>query len=324
MLKTSCRLNAECLDLLFDLLTNMSRVKRWCFTLNNYTADEYACVFPLSVDASYGLPPVLDYACVGKEIGAAGTPHLQGFCSFRERTRISGCRSLLPRAHWEVARSVKRAIEYCKKDGDFLEVGEAPPESAQGRRTDLELFKAAVKSGVRDRKDIREEFSSVCAQYPKFVESYLRDQYDPPSVEDHTLRTWQQNLVEVALGPVDPRVIHFVVDKDGNAGKSWLASYLECKIQKIVQVMKPGKFADMAYGYVEENDVFILDCPRSKQGDFIQYDFLESIKDGRLFSSKYESRMKVFKPPHVFVFMNQDPDMEKLSIDRYVFIDTSS
>lgn len=63
--------------------------------------------------------------------------------------------------------------------------------------------------------------------------------------------------------------------------------------------------------------VVIVDAPRSKQGDFIQYDFLEELKNGRIFNTKYESRMLEFPTPHVVVMMNEDPDMTKLSEDRY-------
>lgn len=301
----------------------MARVKHWCFTLNHWTDGEYSRIFPSDASGSRGLASVLEYAVVGKETGTIGTPHLQGFVSFAQRARLSTVRRLLPRAHWEVARSISAAIEYCKKDGNFLEVGTPPPDRGQGKRSDLEAFKNAVTNGVRDRKQLREEHSLVCAQYPRFVEAYLLDQQSPPALEDHPLRPWQQRLVDISLEPPDARCIHFIVDTEGNSGKSWLASYFEVKVAKHVQVMKPGKLADMAYEYREDTEVFILDCPRSKQGDFIQYDFLESLKDGRLFSPKYESRMKRFSPPHVFVFMNEQPDMEKLSEDRYIVTDTS-
>ena len=45
------------------------------------------------------------------------------------------------------------------------------------------------------------------------------------------------------------------------------------------------------------------------------YVFLESVKNDTLLSSKYAS--KHFDPPHVVVFMNQDPMLDKLSNDRY-------
>lgn len=301
----------------------MARVLRWCFTLNHYSDGEYDTIFPPLQDGARRLNDLLEYACVGKEIGATGTAHLQGFICLRVRGRLASVRAILPRAHWEVARSIEPAIEYCKKDGNFLELGTAPTSGNRGKRNDLDDFKKAVQSGVRCRKELREEFSSICAQYPKFVESYLRDQFEPPPVEVHPLRPWQQRMVDIANGEVDPRVIYFVVDEEGNSGKSWLAAYLEANFDKPVQVMKPGKLVDMAYEFIEETELFILDCPRAKQGDFIQYDFLESLKDGRIFSPKYESRTKRFVPPHVFVFMNESPDMEKLSADRYVIVDTT-
>jgi len=62
--------------------------------------------------------------------------------------------------------------------------------------------------------------------------------------------------------------------------------------------------------------VLFIDCPRSKS-DTLQYDFLEEVKDGFLMVTKYESRPLDFKPPHVVVFMNDEPDSTKLSDDRW-------
>jgi len=70
--------------------------------------------------------------------------------------------------------------------------------------------------------------------------------------------------------------------------------------------------------------VLFLDCPRSKQGDFIQYDFLENVKNGRIFSGKYESGMKYLDPVHIVVMMNEDPDLSKLSRDRPIIITINS
>ena len=63
---------------------------------------------------------------------------------------------------------------------------------------------------------------------------------------------------------------------------------------------------------------FYYDCPtRSKQGDFIQYDFIEELKNGFIFSPEYESKVKKLKVPHIVVCMNEYPNMTKLSGDRY-------
>ena len=62
---------------------------------------------------------------------------------------------------------------------------------------------------------------------------------------------------------------------------------------------------------------FFFYCPRSKQGEHIQCDFLEEVKNGCVFSTKCESRHKMFEPPHVVVLMNEIPDMTKSSDDRH-------
>lgn len=301
----------------------MARAKNWCFTVNNYTADDYASF--ITVDPrgeSEPTPaPGIVYAIVGKEVGASGTPHLQGFVSFVDRKRLPQCRQVCARAHWSVARHLGPSIEYCRKDGDFVEVGDRPPPVTQGKRNDIEDFKLAVGSGTTCRKTLREEHSIVWAKYPRFCETYLRDAAPRPNFVAHTLRDWQQEVVAYVSQNPDPREIYFVVDINGNGGKSYLSQHLEETHSRKVQALKPGKIADMSYEYAEDTEILILDCPRSKQGEYIQYDFLESIKDGRLFSPKYESRMKRFNPPHVLVFMNEFPDMEKLSQDRYKIVE---
>ncbi len=52
----------------------------------------------------------------------------------------------------------------------------------------------------------------------------------------------------------------------------------------------------------------------------MNYDFLESVKDGMVFSTKYESVVKTLGKVHVVVLMNEMPDMSKLSDDRYQII----
>ncbi|QJU69687.1 Rep [Ursus americanus circovirus] len=97
---------------------------QWCFTVNNWTPEEWDSITQL-------LGPTVKYLCVGKEVGRDGTPHLQGYLELKKRKRLR------QRAHLEAARgSSSQAAEYCKKDGDYLEVGKLGNE--QGRRTDLE------------------------------------------------------------------------------------------------------------------------------------------------------------------------------------------
>ena len=287
------------------------RAKYWCFTLNNYT--------PADLDRLSSPLEDVEYLIYGKEVGASGTPHLQGTVCFTSRKRMTQVKRVIGQAHFSVTKFLSQSIDYCKKDGDFIEVGSPPTQGrGKGKRCDLEDFKNSIKEGVTDLETLRELHSGVVARYPRFVKDYIRQHTaDQGQVTDHPLRPWQQAMNEKLRLPPDPRKIIFVVDIGGNQGKSWFARYF-CKLHPdTAQIIVPGKKADMAYVVDEKRKTFFFDCPRSKQGDFIQYDFLEELKNGYFLSPKYESVIKTLPHPHVVVLMNEHPDMSKLSRDRY-------
>jgi len=101
----------------------MSRSKNFCFTLNNYSEEELESVSKWDCK----------YLIVGKEVGESGTPHLQGFIVFKETRTLSVLKKKLSdRAHWEIMRGTpQQAAEYCKKDGNFAEIGVAPLTPAE-------------------------------------------------------------------------------------------------------------------------------------------------------------------------------------------------
>lgn len=287
------------------------RAKRWCFTLNNYSAEDIERITALEENAD------VQYVIFGREVSSTGTPHLQGFVYFRSRKYMSQCIQIVGQSHFSVTRSVQASIDYCKKDGDFTEIGDPPKE--KGSRTDLEAFKHDVKDGMLDMKTLREVHSKVVADYPSFVRSYVKDNRSVPEVRSHPLRVWQSELNEYLNRPPDSREIVFVVDTVGNQGKTWYARYYQ-SLHEHTQIILPTKKDAMAFVLSVDSRVIFFDCPRSKQGEFIQYDFLEEVKNGYVFSTKYESELKVLETPHVVVLMNEHPHMDKLSADRYKII----
>lgn len=97
-----------------DTLTpmNPTRVRNWCFTLNNYTSDDIDSIKAINCR----------YLIFGKEVGASGTPHLQGYIEFDKSVRFSYVKKLFPKAHLEPRTKPREAnIKYCKKEGDFFE-----------------------------------------------------------------------------------------------------------------------------------------------------------------------------------------------------------
>lgn len=84
--------------------------RAWCFTLNNYTAEECAAIATISS---------ANYIVYGKEVApTTGTPHLQGFIYFRDQKTLSAVKKILPRCHLSVKSewsSFQAAAGYCKK-----------------------------------------------------------------------------------------------------------------------------------------------------------------------------------------------------------------
>ena len=93
-----------------------ARSRSWCFTLNNWT--------PQDTTVLAMLPST--YVCYGKEVApTTGTPHLQGYIQMREAKTLQAMKATMgSRYHLEMRQgTVKQAIDYCKKDGDFTEHG---------------------------------------------------------------------------------------------------------------------------------------------------------------------------------------------------------
>ena len=97
----------------------MSRCRGYVFTLNNYSEEEVECLRKLQ---GY------KYLIFGKEVGENGTPHLQGYVYWKNAKSFSSCKKTLGnRFHIEVQRgSCEQAIDYCKKEDQFEEIGVAP------------------------------------------------------------------------------------------------------------------------------------------------------------------------------------------------------
>lgn len=293
------------------MVLNESKSKNWFLTVPNY--NDADLMFFQSLE--YG-DRVL-YAIVGKEVGEGGLLHLQCVISFKSRTYFSAVKKFLTFSqpcHIEVCKNVKHSIKYCQKEGDYTEYG-SPPTSS-GHRSDLEDFKLKVQSGEFDINTLIEDHSEVFARYYRFALTYidLKKPIRPP--DEHELSAWQSTMYELLSYPPNDRTIFFVVDVDGNNGKTWFAHYYTFKNPNS-QVIPPGKKNDMVFALKENVTCLFLDCPRSKQGDYIQYDFLEEVKNGYIFSPKYESRVKRLPKCHVVVLMNEPPDLTKLSEDRY-------
>lgn len=104
----------------------LDRGKNWCFTLHLPGGDE-AAVKSSARDSmrSLGLSECVAYLVYGLEKAPTTQRlHVQGFLQLYKRERLSYVRSLVPGAHWELARGTPAQNRaYCIKDGDYGQYG---------------------------------------------------------------------------------------------------------------------------------------------------------------------------------------------------------
>lgn len=251
-----------------NTVTN-SRIRKVCFTLNNYTQGEYDDITQIT-------QAKCKYWIIAKEIGESGTPHLQGYIEFKDAKTFSSIKAWNTRLHLEKAKgSRQQNFNYCSKDGDFI---------------------------TND-------------SYYKMMNDY----------NDVEWRPWQLDIINKIEGPVNKRKIYFIVDVDGNKGKSFLTKYLFLKYRDEILITngKAGDSFNQVLTHLTQDlsiKVLIVDIPRSVL-NFVSYQAIEKIKDGLFYSGKYEGGICCFETPHIFIFMNQQPNLDAMSNDRYDIIE---
>lgn len=143
-----------------------TRSTSWCFTLNNWEQAEVDAIVALHANG------LAQYIVIGKEVGQQGTHHLQGYIEMTNRRELSKMRKLVSgRAHFERRRGTAlQASEYCKKDGDYIELGEISP--GQGKRVDLDTVRTMVAAGATHRDIIDTGAGMQALKYALHIRPY--------------------------------------------------------------------------------------------------------------------------------------------------------
>lgn len=132
-------------------------------------------------------------------------------------------------------------------------------------------------------------------------------------MEKATLRKWQDEVLR-RIDIQSNRQILWVYDEEGNKGKTFLSKYL-CVMKGAIRFQN-GKSADIKYAY-NGQDIVIFDYVRSME-EIVNYGIIECMKDGIMFSTKYESKQKYgHTNTKVVCFSNFKPAIDKMSLDRW-------
>lgn len=224
---------------------------------------------------------IIEKCVIQEEIGEQGTKHLQGYICLHKKKRLNELKNeYLYKAHYEPCNNIQKSIEYCQKT------------------------ETKVNNGFFFLKGIKKHIEIIKINYENLNEK-------------------QKTLVNDIL-EFDSlyRKILFIIDYKGGFGKSYVAKYFYDNVEGSL-ITNGGKANDINFILNEwikqknELNYIIFDIPR-QSAEYINYSVMENIYNGLLTSTKYESTILRFNPPRTIVcFLNDLPDMDKLSGDRY-------
>lgn len=253
----------------------------FCFTLNNPLPGDREVLFWWCTQQTQ--PKVI----IAHEVGALGTPHLQGYVYFKHARLRSAVHDKLKQLlggrdlYLTFARGDSKSnYRYCSKDGDFI--------ANYFHRVPQPL------------KVLSHE--SLFVWQRQIVARYF-----------------------VGEGLNDDRHILWVYDPAGNTGKTELARYLCFHHEAIIVGGRlSDALHTIAAWRLQHRDTddyhqppILLDVPRAQMAH-VSYAAIEAAKNGIFCSTKYESASVLYNSPVVIVFANFAPDYNKLSMDRWI------
>lgn len=274
----------------------------WCFTLN------FSGKVPvLSFDER------VQYAVWQHE--RVNHDHLQGVIQMKKKARLSTVKSIIGgNPHLEKMRGkIEEAAEYCRK-----------PDS---RVSGPWEFGDMLKKGSHKRKimELLEDSDNELEEPQKYrramAKSAMDESRELASREGfpHPLYSWQETVLGLLEEQPNDRTIIWVYGPNGNEGKSQFGKFLGLK--KDYLYLPGGKTQDMTYMLMKNPKAnIVMDIPRCNS-EYLNYQFMELIKNRTIFSYKYEPVGAIINNKiHVIVLANVLPDYEKISKDRIKII----
>lgn len=309
------------------------RARNWIFTLNNYT--EADLIYMSTIYETHKDHIVTLF--FGKEKApTTGTHHLQGFIVFNVLKSFTILKKLFPKCYLAKMKStIEKNYDYCSKGFQITVYGEIPISHAEKKikvakqnkingqksigKDNWSLLDDDIKQGLTEKELLIKypDLSGMYTQgfkyhYEKLRPKYVYDMLKSNNYSDYY--SYQKQTMEYLKGPVHQRQILWIWDKDGDTGKSDFTKYLCTNNEYNVIRLSNCKTADAAYAWEGQNIIF--DFARTKS-DSINYDAMEQLKNGHIFSTKFQCVDKVYPRPHIIVFANWEPNIESMSKGRF-------
>ena len=123
------------------------------------------------------------------------------------------------------------------------------------------------------------------------------------------------------------KICFFGEGENCGEGKTWFQKYVQSLLgrRRVVAggINIHSNSASIAHALSKRplatTDIFLFNIGKARNREQeVNYSFIEDLKDGNVFASKYDSKELMIKVPNiVMVFSNSTPDVEELARDRW-------
>ena len=260
------------------------------------------------------------------------SPYLKGYVEFKQgMSKVAITQAFgVERLRVENRTDAKDVVinNYLEKDEEAIIFG-APGKSGRPRSSSssssltLEDELATLKEMISEGKTIKQ----ICRLEPvlyckhtKYINAEL--EFWKEDQQQAALSKWVETIVlnerqlelDAAVEAQTDRQVTWIEDEIGKTGKSFWSRYKFATMGALR--IENANTKDIAYAYDGESLV-IMDLSRTNEVK-VNYDAIERLKNGMMFSSKYKSKAKLYvKCPKLVVLANFAPDFSKLSQDRW-------
>lgn len=253
-------------------------------------SDNACCVWDLTVPMDN---------CNSDELKAFFAEHCKKWCFQGEEGEETGYK------HWQCRISLKTKIRKNQVLDLMSELkGHVSRTSSANQKNDFYVMK---------------EDTRISGPY-RDTDLYVPWQYR----NDVVWYPWQEKVISIMGLIPSRRRIHIIVDRAGASGKSFLACWHGCRgLARVIPPLNDYKDLMRMMCDVPNTHCLFVDIPRALDKKNLRGFFgaMETIKSGYAFDERYSFKEKWFDTPHIFVFSNKYPDMNLLTMDRWVIWD---
>lgn len=132
----------------------------------------------------------------------------------------------------------------------------------------------------------------------------------------------RKELLDIVSVEPDNRTINWIWSEEGGVGKTSTVAWMEHNFNGVC--VANGKGTDIKnsiIAHLEHSplEILVINVPRTNEAH-VSYAAIEEIKDGLIYSGKYEGGFANIEHPHVIVISNFYPEKWRLSEDRWNII----